>query len=902
MCHNRSNLKELVGDALEKRVRKAIDFRFTLNTVAEYGGSIKENFKNVLEYLNTLRNEIVDTSKQNVYGSYRAINPADDDCYIERCVNCILYILPKLYATLMFMLFKVDGTYSDLGGGGWEDQLCNDGGNDGSGTSLSDWLKTKTQGIPSASGSSSLSSPTLLPGGYGSDLKETQGADLVSALTDLISESDSGDNACLPYLLLDFATVTDWCPCSVATHLTVLAALSDRNSATLTKQGQIYEEVDDVFKKLPAGLKYLAPDEKEDKEALLSALFDSDPKKYSKTLKYEAFECYMKWLKDNIKSLIETLKSLSTDCATWSASGLRNAEISGPFGYGFWFGGKWGISWNDEVKKEISPVIQTLANDLETLKGALEKQYNFGVFTLTSEHSAAGSSDRASASTVNPGSSGQANGGPCSSGSSGTVIEIPVPKNLKEAIDWILRVSGGDGVDKCKNGVQVLSEQVQTLLNQVTSSDMGTLKSKLGDVITKLADGLQQFIGYNGGQKPNGRKGIASNKYESAYENDAKWRASWKYASDSNAQKCAKIFLGCVPLIYYGVTYLYWRCANKPWCKGDWEAMNFNGDMGDAALNTFVVALTKFMVSVGYTDLKQLSSRDGGSVMGKLMETFNELKVTSNHDDSKSSFSQYIAYVLQNGEKILNSNPETCPLYTLQYIAEIYWNSLSDQGSEISEAIKKLRGEFENLINASEYYDALKQPIDDLMGKVKKFVIPTSGSSGNVPTITATSDSASLERTPSETAASSSSLPEAKMPQTTLTESSASPTVTSHSTVAATSQTGAGAGDVGYGGGVSNGTGPHGPPGISGDTGPIGPVEARGPAGPQNQSGEKGGTGKQANTAAPSSPSTPPPQPSSSVASAAGTVAAVVVAGGAAAVYFNVGGIGTIVKGLLRIH
>ncbi|GIX61087.1 variant erythrocyte surface antigen-1 family protein [Babesia caballi] len=82
------------------------------------------------------------------------------------------------------------------------------------------------------------------------------------------------------------------------------------------------------------------------------------------------------------------------------------------------------------------------------------------------------------------------------------------PSNLKEAIDWILRVTGKDGQTPNKDGTAALSKQVTQLLESVHGSGSGLglefteVKDALADgsssgLIAKLADGLQQFIGYD---------------------------------------------------------------------------------------------------------------------------------------------------------------------------------------------------------------------------------------------------------------------------------------------------------------------------------------------------------------------------------------------------------------------
>ncbi|GIX60718.1 variant erythrocyte surface antigen-1 family protein [Babesia caballi] len=91
------------------------------------------------------------------------------------------------------------------------------------------------------------------------------------------------------------------------------------------------------------------------------------------------------------------------------------------------------------------------------------------------------------------------------------------PSNLREAIDWILRVTGKDGGGSDDSTVE-LAKQLHMLLKDVSKDDIGQsgreaevvkrLTGLLGDheshevlqgLITSLASGLATFIGYSGG-------------------------------------------------------------------------------------------------------------------------------------------------------------------------------------------------------------------------------------------------------------------------------------------------------------------------------------------------------------------------------------------------------------------
>ncbi|GIX62605.1 variant erythrocyte surface antigen-1 family protein [Babesia caballi] len=94
------------------------------------------------------------------------------------------------------------------------------------------------------------------------------------------------------------------------------------------------------------------------------------------------------------------------------------------------------------------------------------------------------------------------------------------PSNLKEAIDWILRVTGQDGQDSgSQEAIKALAGEVKNLLRDVAKSDaklgpeIENVKKALNgsgnDSITKLAEGLAKFIGYSGQDGKIGTGGIA---------------------------------------------------------------------------------------------------------------------------------------------------------------------------------------------------------------------------------------------------------------------------------------------------------------------------------------------------------------------------------------------------------
>ncbi|GIX60620.1 secreted antigen 1 [Babesia caballi] len=371
---NPSNLKDLVGSALEERARDALGLDQAPNSVGNHNTkTISQNFKTVLTNLEELRKAIVDVSDRGNYGEYNTLAFSYDEVScVYLFADYMLRILPSLYATLCFLKFKVDLTDCGLGGGGWTQEQCNTPNNS---SSLNRWLKTfGPDGLPSSRGSNA----TILPGGYGStaDSNSTEGSTLKSKLDKLINNPGGFDGACLQYLVLDLSIANEYSPCSTAPCLAVMRALCEHLNTKFNSKIAQYPELLSNCKAVLSNLEKLTPDSGSDQTALLMALFEGSPYKFSERLQSEAFERYMNWLATNLNPLIESLKSLKTECTNWSSTALQTAIISGPFAYGFSFGGKWKSRWdNDEVKNEIPSYVETLIPHLSKLKATLEKYF-----------------------------------------------------------------------------------------------------------------------------------------------------------------------------------------------------------------------------------------------------------------------------------------------------------------------------------------------------------------------------------------------------------------------------------------------------------------------------------------------------------------------------------------------
>ncbi|GIX61899.1 variant erythrocyte surface antigen-1 family protein [Babesia caballi] len=214
------------------------------------------------------------------------------------------------------------------------------------------------------------------------------------------------------------------------------------------------------------------------------------------------------------------------------------------------------------------------------------------------------------------------------------------PSNLKEAIDWILRVTGKDGqATGSQNGTQELASAVTKLLDDVESSShdvhktLSDIKEALNGsgakgIINALGEGLKKF-----------RDGIKSND-EYVYQ-------VLNSNSLTDSINAAKIFFGCVPLCFYGLSYLYWRCSEQ----GGWKDMFPLGDYVKG------YALSDFMKSAGYDpDTDLATHKSGAAIHGALTGTqgFDEFKTAS-----ANSFTTFLKNVNSSLMQESSSTPDT---------------------------------------------------------------------------------------------------------------------------------------------------------------------------------------------------------------------------------------------------
>ncbi|GIX61449.1 variant erythrocyte surface antigen-1 family protein [Babesia caballi] len=239
------------------------------------------------------------------------------------------------------------------------------------------------------------------------------------------------------------------------------------------------------------------------------------------------------------------------------------------------------------------------------------------------------------------------------------------PSNLKEAIDWILRVTGKDAVNGgSSDGTKDLADAVEKLLEDVQSSSnklnetLSKIKGALGTsssgLIDNLATGLATFIGYknSGSSKDIGTGGIAvgrngetnqppsNTKEESSgkgyyltynpTESGCKWDEHVKDAEQGKF--CARIFLSILPIIWSALSYLYFMCS-KDDSDGGWEEMT----LGEGLLRDF-------MISMWFGPSRLQANKKGDHVTSALSK-FTELEAAK----SASTYAGFVKKLREEG-------------------------------------------------------------------------------------------------------------------------------------------------------------------------------------------------------------------------------------------------------------
>ncbi|GIX61820.1 variant erythrocyte surface antigen-1, alpha subunit [Babesia caballi] len=283
------------------------------------------------------------------------------------------------------------------------------------------------------------------------------------------------------------------------------------------------------------------------------------------------------------------------------------------------------------------------------------------------------------------------------------------PSNLKEAIDWILRVTGKDGVYKTaeNTNIEALAREVRVLLVSVKvvslpyiGGIMKEIEEYAGsghDPISKLAEALRVFTGYDKGARGTIEEtGIAMRPKRNSHKpyNSVE---EWRYNNDG---------------------YFFSYPSNATWRQDVQHAQDVGTKAGGDG------SLSKFMQPMGY-QWKSLSKNKCGNVMKKVANSLQDLNVSTN-----GGYSTYIGQIEKNARSNLSTHAYNYPLYGLYYAACEYFKFQYQSNSNIV-YINNMKSTLNNLSRSSGSYGDFKEHIQAFLSQVENTV--DSGSSGHLP-------------------------------------------------------------------------------------------------------------------------------------------------------------------------
>ncbi|GIX62388.1 variant erythrocyte surface antigen-1 family protein [Babesia caballi] len=277
-----------------------------------------------------------------------------------------------------------------------------------------------------------------------------------------------------------------------------------------------------------------------------------------------------------------------------------------------------------------------------------------------------------------------------------------------EAIDWLLRVTGKDGGGGSNDGATKLAQAVKGLegFSEAITAAADKLKDNksgdaaqalqniadsttLGKIIGQLAEGLRDFIGYkdgdgtitgNGiGRKPKGKNSdhekpwanldeLRRNSNGKGYYYSYDPQTATTSSVDLNepqkpkAQRCAKIFLSCLPIVVSALSHIYWRCS----LNNGWSSLNLTDNSS---------ALGDYLFIMGYHPLILQKDQTGHKVIEQIKKTFKDLDVAATSHSKSTYLKFYNAVKTQLNDKLKSTSDElkNYPIASLYFAAQNYF-------------------------------------------------------------------------------------------------------------------------------------------------------------------------------------------------------------------------------------
>ncbi|GIX65848.1 uncharacterized protein BcabD6B2_52830 [Babesia caballi] len=184
-----------------------------------------------------------------------------------------------------------------------------------------------------------------------------------------------------------------------------------------------------------------------------------------------------------------------------------------------------------------------------------------------------------------------------------------------------------------------------------------------------------------------GQYSVWSQLYRRNHTPSYKPSSNLRSAFNGRTADAAKIFLSCLPLCYYGLTYLYWRCTNR-----EWSSQKLTGDNTGYDLQWFTTG-------IGFNH-DECSNNTGKKIMSQVAGVLKEL---SNAAVTKSKpYTEFLRCLWDNFRNYLNKGPTRSEIsgYTvsvLLFATKTYFKLKQHQNAERA-------GTFPNTIRDMLYY------------------------------------------------------------------------------------------------------------------------------------------------------------------------------------------------------
>ncbi|GIX65464.1 variant erythrocyte surface antigen-1 family protein [Babesia caballi] len=149
---------------------------------------------------------------------------------------------------------------------------------------------------------------------------------------------------------------------------------------------------------------------------------------------------------------------------------------------------------------------------------------------------------------------------------------------------------------------------------------------------------------------------LQTKAYASYYD-----KAEWNNVSrEDDKTKCAKIYLGCLPLYYQALSYIYWGCHDN---GGGWKDQTLAGG-----------AMRFYFDSQGFLSPYVDRSKTGAHVAESALKGFSELQAAaSSLSTTESPYASFTTKLHDNAKQKLSNAATECPLSALYHGASYYF-------------------------------------------------------------------------------------------------------------------------------------------------------------------------------------------------------------------------------------